>query len=48
MKTKYLHVRVTDKRLEKLRAIAKFREKTLTALVEDLIDQMPKPEDLES
>jgi len=48
MKTKYLHVRVTDKRLEKLRTIAMLREKTLTSMVEDWIDQMPKPDELES
>jgi hypothetical protein len=39
-----LNVRVTPKRLAKLKAIALEREKTVTALVEDWIDRLPVPE----
>ncbi len=36
-------VRLSEKRLEKLREIAKEREKTVTAMIEDWIDRLPVP-----
>lgn len=48
MKTHYLHVRVTDPRLEKLHATAEERGHTLTRLVEDWIDRLPNPKQVET
>jgi hypothetical protein len=41
MKDKNLHIRLSEKRLNKLRAYALGKEKTITQLVEDWIDRLP-------
>jgi predicted HicB family RNase H-like nuclease len=40
---KILNIRVEESRLEKLRALAKERKKSMTQLVEDWIDRLPNP-----
>jgi hypothetical protein len=40
MKNKNLHIRLSEKRLNKLRAIAVAREKTVTQMVEEWIDRL--------
>ena len=40
---KTLNIRVEESRLQKLRNTAKERRKTMTQLVEDWIDRLPKP-----
>jgi len=44
MKTKQVNIRLSEKRLAKVRAVAAEREKTITDLVEDWIDRLPQPE----
>ncbi|MBD2012868.1 CopG family transcriptional regulator [Microcoleus sp. FACHB-53] len=41
MKNKNLHVRISEKRMLKLKAYAEAKEKTLTQLIEDWIDRLP-------
>ena len=43
MKETRLSVRVSQKRLDKLRKLAELRDKTVTSLVEDLIDSIVLP-----
>jgi hypothetical protein len=43
MERKDLHIRISSKRHEKLKAYAESREKTVTQLVEDWIDRLPSP-----
>lgn len=43
MKDKNLHIRLSEKRLNKLRAIAVEREKTITQMVEEWIDRLSVP-----
>ncbi|MGL5061359.1 MAG: hypothetical protein ACRC62_15405 [Microcoleus sp.] len=38
-----LSVRMSAKRLQKLRAVAQERDKTMTDLIEDWIDRLPTP-----
>jgi hypothetical protein len=40
MKNKNLHIRLSEKRLNKLRTIAAEREKTITQMVEEWIDRL--------
>jgi len=40
-----LNLRVEVSRLEKLHKVAEERKKTMTQLIEDWIDQLPKPEE---
>jgi len=40
MKDKNLHIRLSEKRLNKLRTIASAREKTITQMVEEWIDRL--------
>jgi hypothetical protein len=40
MKNKNLHIRLSEKRLNKIRAIAASREKTITQMVEEWIDRL--------
>jgi len=40
MKNKNLHIRLSEKRLNKLRTIAEAREKTITQMVEVWIDRL--------
>jgi hypothetical protein len=48
MKTKGLHVRISERRLNKLKVYATSKEKTMTQLIEDWIDRLPFPEELEA
>jgi len=41
MKNQNLHVRISEKRMQKLKAYAEAKEKTLTQLIEDWIDRLP-------
>jgi hypothetical protein len=45
MKTKQVNIRLSEKRLAKVRAVAVEREKTITDLVEDWIDRLPQPKE---
>jgi len=40
MKDKNLHIRLSEKRLNKLRVVAEAREQTITQMVEAWIDQL--------
>ncbi|WP_414622484.1 hypothetical protein [Calothrix sp. CCY 0018] len=44
MKNKGLRIRISERRLNKLRQYAAFRDKTMTAILEDLIDSLPSEE----
>jgi hypothetical protein len=41
MKNQNLHVRISEKRMQKLKTYAGAKEKTLTQLIEDWIDRLP-------
>ncbi len=41
MKTQNLHVRLSEKRMKKLKGYAQEKEKTITQLIEDWIDRLP-------
>ena len=47
MKSKGLHIRISERRLNKLRLYAESKEKTMTQLIEDWIDRLPLPQGLE-
>lgn len=44
MVKKGLNLRISERRLNKLRLYAAIKEKTMTQLVEDWIDRLPSPE----
>jgi hypothetical protein len=44
MKTTRLNVRMSERRLNKLRLYAASKEKTVTSIVEDWIDRLPNTE----
>ncbi len=44
MKNKSLNLRITERRLNKLKLYATSKEKTMTQLIEDWIDRLPSPE----
>jgi hypothetical protein len=48
MTKKGLNLRITERRLNKLRLYAASKEKTMTQLIEDWIDRLPLPEGLET
>lgn len=48
MTKKGLNLRITERRLNKLRLYAASKEKTMTQLIEDWIDRLPSPEGLEA
>jgi hypothetical protein len=48
MKEKRLHIHISEKRITKLRNLAKEREKTMTSLIEDWIDSLPNPSETNS
>lgn len=48
MAKKELHVRISERRLNKLRLLAVEKDKTVTQIVEDLIDTLPEPRKIES
>ncbi|WP_349262686.1 hypothetical protein [Allocoleopsis sp.] len=41
MKAKGLHIRISERRLNKLKLYAESKEKTMTQLIEDWIDRLP-------
>jgi hypothetical protein len=43
MVKKELHIRITERRINKLRLLAVEKDKTITQIVEDLIDTLPEP-----
>ena len=43
MAKKELHIRISERRLNKLRLLAAEKDKTVTQMVEDLIDTLPEP-----
>jgi hypothetical protein len=43
MTKKDLHIRITERRINKLRLLAVETDKTITQIVEDLIDTLPEP-----
>jgi hypothetical protein len=43
MAKKELHIRISERRLYKLRLLAVEKDKTVTQIVEDLIDTLPEP-----
>lgn len=42
MKNKYLRIRLSERRLNKLRSYAVCREKTMTQIIEEYIDELPE------
>ncbi|GAC1489532.1 MAG: hypothetical protein NVS2B14_00870 [Chamaesiphon sp.] len=40
MKNKTLNIRISEKRLQKLKEVAAYREKTMTQMIEDWIDRL--------
>jgi hypothetical protein len=40
---KDLHVRMSERRLNKLRLLAVEKDKTITQIIEELIDTLPEP-----
>ncbi|BAY49054.1 hypothetical protein SAMD00079811_66830 [Scytonema sp. HK-05] len=43
MAKKDLHIRITERRINKLRLLAVEKDKTITQIIEDLIDTLPEP-----
>ncbi len=44
MKTKEVHIRISERRFNKLKTYATSKEKTVTQLIEDWIDRLPSSE----
>jgi hypothetical protein len=44
MKKKYFNLRLSERRLNKLRVYAVSHDKTMTQVIEELIDGLPNPE----
>jgi len=44
MKDDYLRIRMSKRRMDKLRLYCSWKDKTLTNVIEDLIDSLPVPE----
>jgi len=44
MKGKALNIRMSERRLNKLRLYAEMKDKTMTQIIEDYIDRLPVPE----
>ncbi|MBD2202071.1 hypothetical protein H6G33_08680 [Calothrix sp. FACHB-1219] len=44
MVKKGLHIRISQRRLDKIRAFAVEKDKTITQIIEDLIDTLPEPQ----
>ena len=42
MSKKSIHIRLSERRLNKLREYAVDKDKTMTAIIEDLIDSLPE------
>jgi hypothetical protein len=47
VKTEYIRIRTTPKRLAKLKAVAEEKEYSLTRMIEDWIDSLPEPKKIE-
>jgi hypothetical protein len=47
MKTKTLNLRISERRLNKLRLYSAGREKTMTQILEDFIDSLPNPPEID-
>jgi hypothetical protein len=45
---KDLHVRLSERRLNKIRLLAVEKDKTITQIIEDLIDTLPEPKKIQS
>ena len=43
MAKKHLHILLSDRRINKLRLLAVEKDKTLTQIIEELIDTLPEP-----
>ena len=41
MKSHYIRVRLSKRRSDKLRMYAAYKDKTITAIIEDMIDSLP-------
>jgi hypothetical protein len=48
MKTGRLNLRLSEKRVAKLKVYAEYKDKTVTQLIEDWIDRLPLPDGLET
>jgi hypothetical protein len=46
MTKKELHVRITERRMNKLRLYAAHKDKTITQIIEELIDTLCEPKDI--
>jgi hypothetical protein len=46
MPKKHLHILITERRMYKLQLLAAEKDKTMTQIVEDLIDTLPEPQKL--
>ena len=46
MTKKDLHIRITERRMNKLQLLAVEKDKTMTQIIEDLIDTLPEPKKL--
>ncbi len=44
MKNKALNLRISERRLNKLRLYSAWKDKTMTQILEDFIDSLPIPE----
>jgi hypothetical protein len=44
MKNKELKIRISERRLNKVRVYAAYADKTMTQVIEELIDSLPIPE----
>ncbi|MBW4500885.1 MAG: hypothetical protein KME57_15305 [Scytonema hyalinum WJT4-NPBG1] len=44
MAKKDLHIRITERRVNKLRLLGVEKDKTITQIIEDLIDTLPEPQ----
>lgn len=44
MKNKTLNLRISERRLNKLRLYSAWKDKTMTQILEDFIDSLPTPE----
>jgi hypothetical protein len=47
MPKKELHIRITERRMNKLRLYAAQKDKTITQVVEELLDDLPEPKKLD-
>ena len=48
MTKKELHIRITERRMDKLRLYAALKDKTITQVVEELLDTLPEVKDIKT